>query len=65
VDGIPGKQTYRPAHIDKKVWDRLKGMTFVEVADLIDDLEEAARGLKEINASLLKKNLELQKRLGN
>lgn len=62
---IPGKQTYRPDHIDKRVWERLKRMTFVEVADLVDDLEETARCLRELNASLVKRNRELLKKLDN
>jgi hypothetical protein len=60
---IQGRQTHCPDYIDKRVWTKLRTMTFVQVADHVDDLEEALRGLRQLNASLTMQNLELRKKL--
>jgi hypothetical protein len=49
---IPGRKDLKPSHISQEVWDKLLRMQYVEVADLVDDLEEALRCSQVFNEAL-------------
>lgn len=60
---LQGRRTHRPEYIDVEVWERLADMSFVQVADHVDDLEEALRGQRRLNEALLAQNSQLRQKV--
>lgn len=56
-----GSRRNRPFYIDSDIWEFLKGKSFVEIADYVDDLTEAYNGSKAHIAALLAENRRLRR----